>query len=137
MKYREEYFVYTTEWSPLFNVAGQAHALPIRFATEADFKAYLMTIAVKQADVLVVNWGGTIQIKDEQVGRDLYSNPIPVDAVAGTGRQPYVFAPPRVFNRGTTLIVTVTTNVVTATYVSVCIHGAYLYPVTERVIPEA
>lgn len=128
-KYREEWFVYTTEFGPPLAAVGAAQVLPIRFATEADFKAYRILIAVLQADVAVLNFGGTIQIRDEQVGRDLFSNPMPITSLQGTGERPHDLAPPRVFNKGTTLLITLTSNVVTSTKIAVSLEGAFLYPV--------
>lgn len=131
MRYREEWFIYTTEFGPPMAAVGAAQVLPIRFATEADFKAYRILIGVRQADVMVLNFAGTIQMRDEQVGRDLFSNPMPIASLQGTGERPHDLAPPRVFNKGTTVLVTLTSNVVTSTKICVSFEGAFLYPVAS------
>lgn len=128
---REENFFYSTGWLPAMAAAGATVAGNINIAADVAFKAYYMTVAVRQgaagAEVLVVNWAGELQIADSAIGKTFFNVPAAVDAVIGWGRDPYILTPPRIIASNSTLVVTVTSNVVTRTQVQVVLHGAKLY----------
>jgi hypothetical protein len=129
---REENFIYCTGWSDPMALAGATVTPQIQIGADAPFKCYYITIAVKQGaegeEVLVLNWAGTISIKDTVVGKDLMNVAIPVQALAGTGEFPYNVPPPRVWAHDSTVIFSVTTNVATRTLVNICLHGSKLFP---------
>ena len=126
--YREENFLYTTGWSAPMIAAGQAENLVIMIGADAPFKCYYVTIHVAQGlencELLVQDWAGEIVWRDNVIGKDLMNMALPIDALAGNGRDVYNMAPPRIFNLSTTLTFTVTSNVVTRTIVCIVLHGA-------------
>jgi hypothetical protein len=133
----KENFIYTTGWSAAMAAIGAVVNPQIAIATDAPFRAFYFTVTVRQGalgtEVIVTNFAGDLQLSISQVGKTLSNAAIPIDAIAGTGREPYVFAPPRVFGANTTLIFTITSNVATRTEVNVCLHGEKLYAGEPRV----
>ncbi len=130
--YREENFLYTTGWSDPMIAAGQAVNMQILIGADAPFKVYYVTIHVAQGledcELLVQNWAGEIIWRDNVIGKDLMNMALPIDALAGDGRDVYNVAPPRIFNLSTTLTFTITSNVVTRTIVCIVLHGAKMKP---------
>ncbi len=128
---REENFVYSTGWSPQLIVAGQAVEMDITISSDADFKAYYLTLQVRQGaigtELIVANWAGDVNINDSSIGKDLMNVPIPAAALNGDGQWPYNLSPPRIFAAISTIIVGFTTNVATRTEVNLSLHGAKLY----------
>jgi len=126
----EEQFIYGSGWSAAVAAAGATANLTINILADADFKCYYFTTAVRQgvagAEVLVANWAGTINVFYAQSGKTVSDTPIPVDAVVGFGRDPYVLPRPRIFEANTTVTIQVTSNVGTRTQVFFCMHGAKL-----------
>jgi hypothetical protein len=121
------YFVYTSGWVTVPAVVGGAVTHTMSILADADFEANYMTLAMKQADVLVTNWGGDVQIDDSGRGRTLFNVPLCADAIAGRGGLPYPFNPARWFRRNSSIILTFTNNVATATYVQLAFHGNKMY----------
>lgn len=126
--YREENFLYTTGWSDPMIAPGQAVNMQILIGADAPFKSYYVTIHVAQGvencELLVQNWAGDIVWRDNVIGKDLMNMALPIDALAGDGRDVYNLAPPRIFNISTTLTFTVTSNIATRTIVCIVLHGA-------------
>lgn len=128
--WREETFFYTTGWSDPMTAAGQAVNMQILVGADAPFKCYYVTSHIRQGalgtELLVLNWAGDIVWRDNVIGKDLMNAAMPLDALAGDGRDVYNMAPPRVFNVATTLTFTATSNVATRTEVNITLHGAKL-----------
>jgi hypothetical protein len=122
------YFCYSTGWVTLPAVAGSVTNTVLNILADADFQANYMTITVKQANVLVANWGGSVQIDDSSRGRTLFNQASAVDAFAGSGQLPYPFNPPRLFRRNSSVTISFTNNVATATEVQLVFHGNKLVP---------
>jgi hypothetical protein len=133
MPYREETFYYTTGWSDALTAAGQAVNQQINIASDANFKAYYYTVAVRQgaagSEVLIANFAGDVQINDTQVGKSLFNIAAPLNAISGIGELPYNLAPPRVFASNTVIVFVTTTNVATRTQVNFTLHGAKLFQI--------
>jgi len=131
LQFREENFYYTTGWSDAMAAAGAAAIPQINIAADASFKCYYYTLSVRQgaanAEVLVANWAGTVQISESQVGKTLFNIAAPAVSIAGDGQLTYALAPPRIYAANTTVIVTFTSNVVTRTQCCLTMHGAKLY----------
>lgn len=117
------YFVYATPWVTLPAVAGSVTVSILNILADADFQSNYMTIAVQQANVLVLAWAGSVQIDDSGRGRTLFNQAIAVDAFRGTGELPYPFKPPRLFRRNSSVSVSFTNNVATETIVQLALHG--------------
>lgn len=117
------YFVYSTPWVVLPAVAGSVTVSVLNILADADFQVNYMTIAVRQANVLVVTWAGDVQIDDSGRGRTLFNIATAVDAFRGTGELPYPFKPPRLFRRNSSVSISFTNNVATVTDVQLSLHG--------------
>lgn len=128
---REENFLYASGWSAAMALAGATAQATISIASDAPFKAYYLTISVRQgaagAELLVDTWAGDIQINDAQVGKNFFSVAGPVHAIQGSGQRPYILTPPRIFAASTSVLLTYVSNVATRTQVNVVLHGAKLY----------
>lgn len=128
---REENFIYSTGWSDPMAVIGAAQEMDITIASDADFKVYYLTLAVRQGavgvEVLVGNWAGDVNLNDSAIGKNLMNVPIPADGLNGTGQWPYNFSPPRIFNSRSTIVVQFTSNVATRTECNLSLHGAKLF----------
>ncbi len=121
-------FVYTTGWVPLNAAIGAATPFTLSILADADFECNYITGAVRQGDVLVANWAGSVQIDDSGRGRTIFNAAVAFDSIAGDGRQPYPFNPPRLFRANSSIVITFTTNVVTAGDVELAFHGNKRYP---------
>jgi hypothetical protein len=117
------YFCYTTGWVVCPAVAGGVTNFVLNILADAPFQANYMTISVRQANVLVANWAGSIQIDDSARGKTLFNQAAPVQAFAGTGQLPYPFNPPRVFEANSSVTISFTNNVAVVTDVALTLHG--------------
>ena len=117
------YFCYGSGIMAIPAVIGNSVVSLISIAADAPFEAKYLTISVTQVNLVVTNWGGTIQIDDSAKGRTLFNNAIGVDHIRGNGGLPYAFNPPRLFDQNSSITITVTNNVATATNVEVVLHG--------------
>jgi len=131
-----QYFCYSTGWITLAAAAGAVGTATLSILADANFMARYMTIAVKQANVLVTNWGGSLQINDSGVGRDLINIATAVQAFQGSGQLPYPFDPPRVFARNSGLVITFTNNVATETHVQLVLHGSKVFKTLAEFLGE-
>jgi len=122
-----QYFCYSSPWMVLAAAAGAIANSTLSILGDANYQANYMTIAVRQANVLVANWGGEVQIDDSGVGRTLFNVATCVHAFQGSGSLPYPFNPPRLFARNSSLVITVVNNVATATDVQVVFHGNKMF----------
>lgn len=130
--YMLQNFFYTTGWSAQMIAVGGVANMQILISQDAPFLVYYVTAAVRQGaagtEVLVANWAGDIVWRDQSVGADLMNVAMPLDALAGNGRDVYDLAPPRVFQNNSTLTFTATSNVATRTQVNIVLAGAKMYP---------
>lgn len=134
MNYYKLYFIYTTEFVNVAAAAGAVGVATLAITADADFEAKYMTVTVRQANVVVVNWGGLVQVDDSGRGRTLFSQALAIDAIRGNGQLPYPFNPPRLFRRNSTVTITFTNNVATATEVQLALHGNKLLPESGETI---
>jgi hypothetical protein len=115
------YYVFSCP--PIVFAAAGTLTANVNIDGSADFRANYMTIGVTQANLVVVNWGGTIQIDETGKGRTLFDRPQLVDMFRGIGQLPYRFEPPRLFRRNSTVVITLVNPVATATTIQVAFHG--------------
>lgn len=125
---RRQSFTYTTGWRTLPIIVGNQLQVTLAILADADFECVYLTGGARQAGLLVATWSGLIQIQDSSAGREMFNVAVPFDAIAGTGRQPYPLQPPRRWQANSSIIITWTVPVVTATDVYVAFHGNKLYP---------
>jgi hypothetical protein len=128
--YRKQNFYYTTGWSVAMAGVGQVANEVLLVSNDAPFLCFYTTATVRQgiagAEVIVLDWAGDIVWHDNVIGTDLMNEAMPLEALAGNGRDPYNLPPPRVFHKATTLTFTFTSNVATRTQVNITLHGAKL-----------
>lgn len=100
VQYQEDYFVYTASFLALAPNGTAQQAIQVQ--ADSDFKwvmssyeADIAAAAFEQATAPVPNV--TLQIVDTGSGRQLFSNPIPIPSVFGTGQLPFVLPIPRIF----------------------------------------
>ncbi len=122
-----QYFVYSTEAVTIAATIGAVGQFTISILADADFECNYITGISTQAGLIVLTWGGLIQINDSGVGKTFYNTPIPFDSGVGNGREPYPLNPPRFVSRQSTLIVTFTNNIATETVVILSLHGNKLF----------
>ena len=125
-----EHFCYSSGLLVVPAAAGGVVNGVVNVAADADFQANYMTIAVTQAGLLVATWGGTILISDSATGKTFSNIAVPVQAYAGSGQLPYPFNPPRIFRGNSSVTITLTNNVVTATWAQIVFHGNKIRPVS-------
>jgi hypothetical protein len=130
---REQNFVYGTGWSAAMVAAGAVANIQIVLADDAPFMVYYYTAHVRQGiqdcEVLVQNWAGTVLITETAAGKIMFNLAIPLDAIAGNGRDVYPLPPPRLLQKSTTVAFAITSNIATRTQVFFCMHGSKLYRV--------
>lgn len=122
-----QYFCYTSPWMTLAAAVSAPASSTISILGDANFQANYMTIAVRQVNVLVTNWAGTLQIDDTGAGRNLFSAATCIQAFQGSGSLPYPFNPPRLFVLNSSLVISLVNNVATATDVQVVFHGNKIF----------
>lgn len=127
-KWLNLYYAYSTGIVTVAGVVGAQVQATIQILADAPFAAYYITGSVTQAALtLFATWAGTVQIDDTGVGRTFFDQPIRFDNIAGNARQPYPLPMPRRVARNSTLLVTFTNNIATATDVEMVLHGYKLY----------
>lgn len=124
-------FVYTTGPVALAAAIGAVGQFTLSILADADFECTYITGTAIQAGLVVANWGGNVQVDDSGRGRTLFNAALAFDAIAGNGRQPYPFNPPRLFRANSSIVITFTNNVATATTAEISFHGNKLYPGEE------
>jgi len=121
-------FIYTSGWQAAAAAVGGVVNFTVSIGADADFRCNYITCSVRQAGLLVANWGGDIIVNDSGKGRTLMNQALALDAIAGTGQLPYHFKPARIFPANSSVVITIINNVVTATDVQVAFHGNKEYP---------
>ncbi len=125
----KQFFGYSTGPVTLAAVVGVTGPSTISIGGDADFELQYMTYLVEQASLAIVNWAGLVQINDSGVGRDFFSQAVPLNCVAGTGAQPLVLLTPRLVPKNSSLTVTFTNRVATASIVTLVLVG---YKLVEK-----
>lgn len=124
-----QHFCYTSGPLVLAAAVGAVVNGTINIGADADFQCNYLTATVIQAGLVVVNWGGTILINDTAIGKTFTNAPAALDAFRGNGQLPYPFNPARRFRGNSSITITLTNNVATATTVEVVFHGNKILPV--------
>lgn len=123
-----QYYTYSTGVTSVAATVGAVATANITILADAPFRLdYITGTAVQAALTLVTTWGGFVQIDDTGVGRRFFDRAIRFDNVAGNARQPYPLKYPRRVAANSTLLVTFTNNIATATDVELVLHGYKIY----------
>jgi hypothetical protein len=112
-------FIYNTGKIAL--AAAATYPGSLSFKDNYDFYARLMTITVLQANLIVANWGGTIQIVD--AGQQWFNSALTIESLRGNGQMPYPFIPWKIIKANTVLDISLGNPVATATEVEIALHG--------------
>lgn len=123
----KQFFAYSTGLTAVAAVVGATATDVISIQQDANFELQYLTYSAEQASLLVLNWAGLVQIDDSGAGRTFFDQAIPINCIAGTGAQPFVFLTPRLVQAGSSLTVTFTNRVATATTVNLILVGYKLY----------
>jgi hypothetical protein len=119
------FFGYSTGYVALTAVVGNTNQFTISIGSDADFSIQYLVAAVEQATVLVVTWSGLVQIYDSAAGKNFFDQTagVPLDSVAGTGREPLPLPEPRLVKGNSSLTVTFVQRQAVATTVCLTLLG--------------
>lgn len=129
-KLLREFFGYTTPGGPMVLAASVGAQVTgnVTILADSDFAVYYMTGSVVQSSVIVQTWAGTIQVNDAGTGRTFFNAPIGFFETVGDAFQPFPMPFPRRVAASSTLVITLTNSVATATTVRVTFVGYKLRP---------
>jgi hypothetical protein len=116
-----EFFIYSTSQVSLSS--AETESAPITIQADSSFECHYITATVLQSNVIVGNWGGTVQVHESAVGKNWFNTPICLDAIAGDGRDPFVLPAPKLIRANNVVTVTFVNNVATTTVVQLHLVG--------------
>jgi len=107
---RRDFFAYTLSFAAL--LAGTATQGAIQIQSDSDFELTKFTMladiaAATQTEATRVLPLVTIQITDTGTGRALFSSPLPIPAIFGDGRIPFILPVPKIFSANASVAVQV------------------------------
>lgn len=123
--YQKDWFLYTTGFVASAGVGTVTSTINI--AADTDFEAKYITMEMLQANVVVANFGGTINIQFTAIGKTLSNIAFPMQSIGGTGQRPYYLTPPKILPANGNVVVQFTNNVAVATQFCLTFHGNKLY----------
>lgn len=107
---RRDFFAYTVSFAAL--LAGTATQGAIQIQADSDFELSKFTMFADIAQAAETEATRvlplvTIQITDTGTGRALFSSPLPVPAIMGDGRIPFILPVPKIFSANASVAVQV------------------------------
>ena len=107
---RRDFFAYTLTFAAL--LAGTAAQGAIQIQSDSDFELTKFTMfadiaAGAETEATRVLPLVTIQITDTGTGRSLFSSPLPIPAIFGDGRIPFILPVPKIFSANASVAVQV------------------------------
>lgn len=121
------FFIYSSGFSAAVAAAAGTTSVTVSIDSQTDFECRYITLAIRQANLIVSTFGGTLAIQFSGSGMLLQNAAIPTDALLGTGQRPYYLVPPQIFTANGTITVTLTSNVATSTDFCIAFHGNKLF----------
>lgn len=121
------FFIYSSGFSGAVAASGGTTSVSIAIDSQTDFECRYITLAIRQANVIVSTFGGTLTIQFSGSGMLMQNAGIPTDALLGTGQRPYYLVPPQIFTANGTITATLTSNVATSTDFCIAFHGNKLF----------
>jgi hypothetical protein len=112
-----------TEQVSLAGTDGVTGTTTLLFADNENFEVHCIKGVVIQANVLVSNWAGLVEITENKQRRGWFPDPVPFACIAGDAKQPYWLAKPKLVPGKTTLQFTFTQEGTTATVVQIVLGG--------------
>lgn len=128
---RRDFFVYPLTFASL--LAGTAAQNAIQIQSDSDFELTKFTMladiaAAAQTEATRVLPLVTIQITDTGTGRALFSAPLPVPAIFGDGRIPFILPVPKIFSANASVAVQVANFAAATNYnLRICLIGAKIF----------
>lgn len=128
---RRDFFGYTLSFSAL--LAGSAAQGAIQIQADSDFELSKFTMfadiaAAAETEATRVLPLVTIQITDTGTGRSLFSSPLPIPAIMGDGRIPFILPVPKIFSANASVAVQVANFAVATDYnLRLCLIGAKIF----------
>lgn len=115
----QDFFVYSASFGNLAPAAVSTQNVQIQADSdflwmESTFFGFMHGATAPFQDSIVLPVGITIQ--DSGAGRQLFSGAIPLSAIAGTGKQPFIMPMPRKFKSRSNISIQATNNDPTNTY---------------------
>jgi hypothetical protein len=130
-QWTDDYFVYNVNVPSL--ATGAISTQTFQVQADSDFE-WMMTTAYgtitaptepySDASVIPV----TVQITDSGSARNLFLNAVPLNTIAGSGKQPYILPQPRIFQARSTvtcLFTSISAN--TQINIFMCFHGRKIF----------
>ncbi len=116
---RRDFFAYTLAFAALG--AGAASQGAIQIQADSDFELSKFTMfadiaAADETEATRVLPLVTIQITDTGTGRSLFSSPLPIPAIMGDGRIPFILPVPKIFSANASVAVQVANFNAATTY---------------------
>ena len=110
IQYVQDWFIY--EADALGLAPGITANIGIQIQADSDFKLVKLSMAADiagaaQTESNMPMPNATLQILDTGSGRQLFSAPVPLNALFGSGRLPYILPVPRIFKARTNISLTV------------------------------
>lgn len=107
---RRDFFAYTLAFAAL--TAGVASQGAIQIQADSDFELTKFTMfadiaAAAETEATRVLPLVTIQITDTGTGRALFSSPLPIPAIMGDGRIPFILPVPKIFSANASVAIQV------------------------------
>ncbi len=107
---RRDFFVYTLQFSDL--AAGAATQGAIQIQADSDFELSKFTMFADIAEAVETEATRvlplvTIQITDTGTGRALFNAPLPIPAIMGDGRIPFILPVPKIFSANASVAIEV------------------------------
>lgn len=127
---RRDFFAYTIAFDPL---AGQATQGAIQIQSDSDFELSKFTMfatiaGAAQTEATRVLPLVTVQITDTGTGRQLFASPLPIPAIMGDGRIPFILPVPKVFSANASVAIAVANFSAATDYdLSICLIGAKIF----------
>lgn len=128
---RRDFFVYGINFASLAAAASNEAAIQIQADSEFEVQklAFFADIAgAVQTESTRVLPLMTIQVTDTGTGRQMFSLPIPIPAIMGDGRIPFILPTTKVFSASSAVLVSVTNySAATAYLLRVLMIGAKIF----------
>lgn len=108
---RRDFFAYTIAFAALAN--GEAQQGAIQIQADSDFELTKFTMFADIAEAVQTEATRvlplvTLQITDTGTGRALFNAPLPIPAIMGDGRIPFILPVPKIFSANASVAVEVT-----------------------------
>lgn len=131
---RRDFFVYTVAFTGgAVVLAGAAAQSAIQIQSDSDFELTKFTMfadiaLAAETEATRVLPLVTLQITDTGTGRQLFSSPVPIPAIMGDGRIPFILPVPKIFSANASVAIQVANFSAATDYgLRLCLIGAKIF----------